>query len=130
VVLFVAIFAALLSTPFSYVTDWIVMNVLSARTVVVAPTNAANSGLEASDGSSEAGVLTFFRPRRMAALNRNASQESNAVAIMSSKGAPSGTSSAVELPTTLEVDYETLVCKIKAYREALTPAQLKEFDGE
>jgi hypothetical protein len=35
----------------------------------------------------------------------------------------------MELSTTLEADFSTLVQKIKSYRETLTPAQLKEFDG-
>jgi hypothetical protein len=128
VVLFVAIFAALLSTPFSFATDWIVMNVLSAKTAVSSSSSTELTNEKGpispvrQGGANNLGGM--FRSQRLAAILpmlRSASSKSGKQ--------QTGLDRSMELSTTLEADFSTLVQKIKSYRETLTPAQLKEFDG-
>jgi hypothetical protein len=102
VVLFVAVFAAILSTPISVASDWIIMNVLAARTTDY---RTARADMDSFTGIRHKAVLP--------AVSYDTSASDNSPALV----------------TTLQDDMEGLIMGLKHYRQTLTMTQRQEFDG-
>lgn len=102
VVLFVAVFAAMLSTPIALSADWIIMNVLAAKS---AP-------------------YSTVAPRGMISQERRAARTKVSIAMTVDK------TNNEALATSLQDDLARLIQGIRAYREKLSVAQRKEFDGK
>jgi hypothetical protein len=107
VVLFVAVFAAMVSTPVALTCEWLVLNVLAGKTIKY------NSSVVDLDTAPRVSV-------RRAGLN--------SLIMPASTQAKAG--SGLMMSTTLEDDFEELVRQVRAYRETLSRAQMKEFDGK
>jgi hypothetical protein len=101
VVLFVAVFAAIVSTPVAMTCEWLVLNVLAGKTIKY-------SGSVADLNN----------------VSRRTAQSLPAVALP----AITARSASVVISTTLEDDFEGLVRQLRAYRDTLSHAQLREFD--
>jgi hypothetical protein len=101
VVLFVAIFAAIVSTPVSLMCEWLVLNVLCGKTI-----KYNSSVIDLDHG--------MRRPRGRTIEDEDAMAAAKA--------------SSLVLPTSLQTDLEELINGIQTYRETLSRVQQKEFD--
>jgi hypothetical protein len=101
VVLFVAVFAAIVSTPVAMTCEWLVLNVLAGKTIKYS-------------GS-------------VADLNNVSRRTAQSLPAMALPAITARSVSAV-ISTTLEDDFEGLVRQLRAYRDTLSHAQLREFD--
>jgi hypothetical protein len=125
VIIFVAVFSAIISTPIALVADWLIMNILSAPTLKVksrkASKIAASPAIDNSQGGESkfdgvvAGGNIVGRQRRrnhvdVLALTNNIS---------------------LEITKRADENAQNLQKDIKAYREQLLDPQLKkEYDGK
>jgi hypothetical protein len=151
IILFVAIFSALLCTPMALLVDWLIMNVLAAPTRQrVQPTTSLDAGNGVD--SSTLRVGDSGSPRRRGAVQKDPLQNATAVvptgsnatsAVVAARkgtlralfgsvigigGRNSVISDAAQLKA--QSDMRRLVADLLNYRDALTTEERIEFDGK
>jgi hypothetical protein len=138
IILFVAIFCAIVTTPIALAADWIILNVLSARTKVDTPEVTAAVGILASttltvasdvnhDDDKVSDTRTAQDPRRDTMLARKSSSTqlreyfslfTNELKAQEDK----------QLLAKSRAQLVALSTKLRSFRATLQPDQLQEFD--
>jgi hypothetical protein len=144
IILFVAIFAALISTPIALTADWVIMNILSAKTKKRTPVLNANRYIRAAKDRSRTESDEAFQPVALEPLafkRRTGAVGRTMTAVSTDSSAPSGKRRfsiaallqfdvAKSLPTTLQDDLSALLRGLCGYREELSLNQRNEFNSE
>jgi hypothetical protein len=122
VIIFVAIFSAVVSTPIAFTIDWAIQHVLCA------PIGAFGRKVTAAitpEPASDIKKLTEISPAGSASPNNLISKK-----LLSQAIAPDGTKKVVEslFMQTARLEFEKLLIALKDYRESLQDK--KEFDGK
>jgi hypothetical protein len=142
IVLFVAIFAAIISTPIALSADWVIMNVLAAQTSkrknVVSLTKSQKLSVVPSSSvkTESVSVQPFRLTRRTAAFAAESSASTRETAVTQRRRYSVARFLGLEsnqalLHTTLQEDLSSLLRGLCGYRETLLhETQRKEFNGE
>ena len=119
VVIFVAVFAAMVSAPITLTTEWLLMKILAAKTKkyiskrrVDPASGPADTRDRASGGSSSTVAADGTGRRRRSVMDMF---RANLAAVM---------------PDPAADEVESLQTKVKAYRDQLSPKDKAEFDGK
>jgi hypothetical protein len=105
VILFVAIFSALLCTPMALAVDWIIMNILSAPVRPVAVASAVDNSLAETDvnggnngnGAPASRAGTGTTPRRRVAVSRDPLQSATSVVPTGVSAMPASSTSSADM---------------------------------
>lgn len=144
VVLFVAIFSAIVSTPLALFVDWLLMTVLAAptrpsspsttcaavspeRSVVVAPAPRLRSGSTVLLTPIVPSPAPQQQPVRRSVLGVSRSRLASLFGLRSGAGMSSVES---EVRFLAQNDMRQLVSKLTQYRDNLTVEEMREFDGK
>jgi hypothetical protein len=156
VILFVAIFSALISTPFALLVDWIIMHVLSAPTrpqatptdaLVASPAAAvplstsvtarrgrsshiAGQDLTAIVPQTSADVLPASARKRSSARGNARGIFGSVLGLLTGSGAESTSAQERAVALSAHADLRKLVAELSAYRGTLTTDEKTEFDGK
>jgi hypothetical protein len=138
VILFVAIFSALMCTPLALLVDWIILYVLSAPTkrVIAAPVTAivTESGNVRSRHRSQptecANATAIIPAAETRSADRKRSSLSRSIFGSVFGATAEGTELAQSVSLSAQSDLRKLVDALTAYRAQLNEQQRSEFDGE
>jgi hypothetical protein len=140
IVLFVAILAAIISTPIALSADWVIMNILAARTkrkVATSLTKIHDMGSLSVVPSGRSHLATIKRvapestfKRRSGAVTTNIDVNANTKTRRMSLANFLNLDIALSLSTSLQEDMSSLLRELCAYRETLGSTQQAEFSSE
>jgi hypothetical protein len=134
VILFVAIFSALLCTPLALLVDWIIMYVLSApvrkqrNTRAVAPATDLENATSVVPGGNAPTSSTTANDRKRSSLSR--SIFGSVFGGLLGGAGSNDTDDAQSVSLLAQADLRQLVAAIAGYRDALHEDQRTEFDGK
>jgi len=148
VILFVAIFSALVSTPIALAVDWVILSVLAAPTKVptVSGGDAAAQRVQARSSVRRAGLTSSVNAspdpsaeelRAAAPVNgasqRRSMRSSRILSVGSWKGSTVGIEGDMQqnlVNISAQNDLRALIAGLHKYRDSLVPAERVEFDSK
>jgi hypothetical protein len=138
IILFVAIFCAIVTTPIALTADWVMQNILSAQTLVETPAETAlaavpaDSLMEDTTPAGKDGALTSIVPNG-GDRNLLRRRSSGAAQLRSYLGIFNDERKIKEdkkIMANSRAELMMLSMKLKRYREGLRPDELEEFNSK